>query len=108
MIPERFMVTGKRVDNGKTVTGYLSKSRYQGKGELVPCIDYEESGVMISSCVDPKSVEPVAAKLKDYYMWGVRHGGNCPNCNAKIDAHNAASPNYCYECGQRLDWGQDV
>lgn len=49
---------GKRVDNGKWVEGFLSKSRNieEKPALLKPCIDYEEKGVMVSSIVDPETV----------------------------------------------------
>ena len=56
VIQDCFLTMGKRLDNGEWVEGYLSKSRYQGKGALVPCIDYEERGVMLSSCVMPDTI----------------------------------------------------
>lgn len=49
---------GKRVDNGKWVKGFLSKSRNieEKPALLKPCIDYEEKGVMMSSIVAPETV----------------------------------------------------
>lgn len=51
---------GKRVDNGKWIIGYLSKTRdTEGlidKGKLVYCIDWESNGVMVSSIIIPETV----------------------------------------------------
>ena len=53
---DRHLYRGKRIDNGEWLVGFLSKSRYLGKGELVPCVDFEDNGVMCSSCIDPDTV----------------------------------------------------
>ena len=41
----------------------------------------------------------------------VKGGGwNCPNCNMKLlSGHDLAKENinFCFECGQALDWGND-
>ena len=65
---------GKRVDNGKWVEGFLSKTRQNWKraegtakkmvpdgekfktNELKLCIDYEDRGIMCCSVIDPETV----------------------------------------------------
>jgi hypothetical protein len=114
MCIERFMVTGKRLDGGGTVMGYLYDGRYiinshdynggcDGHVELI-CGGYE---------VDPASVEP-AAKPVDKIGCGSSHGkpfscGECPNCGQTVASsknypYELRANDYCGRCGQRLDW----
>lgn len=56
---------GKRIDNGKWVKGFLSKSRNteEKPALLKPCIDFEDKGVMVSCIVDPSTLGECACVL---------------------------------------------
>ena len=102
MIPERFMVTGKRLDNGEIRTGWLVM--YDNGKELEAYIIPQNALYSLnhSFLVDPETVEPIAAKVVSDHL--------CPDCNE--DVKNSESEqydyydefNYCPWCGQRLEW----
>jgi len=105
MIPERFIVRGKRVDDGELVEGYYRETQgydcetlYLIHSILFACQDHE---------ADPATVEPVAVRpLKS-------EGGSdvCPNCNKFVQRyeqfHGKVEIPYCKWCGQRLDWTRE-
>lgn len=98
MISQRFEVTGKRLDNGETVTGYLSYLL-----DFIPAIDvYNQFGLVEDSYnVNPDSIEPVATKV----IGCVRRNFKCPNCEHPVVPSHKAK--YCCECGQRLSWQEE-
>lgn len=108
----RHMKQAKRVDNGELVQGYyIFYAPY--KRHVIYAPNDLNSNRWINYDVDPATVEDVAAKPKTnkwlekstemltYY---------CPHCNIKFGesctCHNRIfeEPNYCPDCGQRLDW----
>ena len=108
-IPERYMVTAKRLDDGETVTGYYENFYIRDTDKYVDTvcgkdIDVGKSFVL----VDPDTVEPVAVKAvyeEDSDL------GLCPNCGdvAEIFEHIGDDKgewvqfDYCPYCGQRID-----
>ena len=104
MTPERFQVTGKRVDNGETVTGYLYRGAGMRNGEEIEifCIgmDFYEHHE-----IDPDSAEPVAVKVLDAH-WVQLGDKECPCCHRLFWHQSLANykPEFCDICGQRLDW----
>ena len=107
MIPERFMVAGKRLSDGKVVIGILCPPSYPGYAAKEPwyiAVPHPPEDEWCSHhyvAIDIATVEPVAVKVKrehtpvgDYC---------CPNCAAAFITE-AGLTNYCGNCGQRLDW----
>jgi len=107
MLKERYMVRGKRIDNGAWETGFLvirrpycSDARY--------FISDKMTG--FQTPIDPDTVEPIAVSV-------VRHkipDGNsreyrCPNCGVwfvavtRVGDKFYGSTSFCGNCGQRLD-----
>ncbi len=110
MINARFMVTGKRLDNGETVTGYyfapLDRRPEPHYHAAILTLDYmADINSKVGDCiveVDPASVEPVAVKV--LRETGIIHSERCPNCHVHV-SDNPYMQKYCDHCGQRLDWG---
>jgi len=115
-IVNRFLVTGKRTDNGEMVTGY-----YLGATGYLKWHDIYDSNSIHGTRreIDPATIEPIAVKV----LQEVREDGHtqewsgqneylyydCPNCGETIGqegeyGENHEPPKYCSECGQRLDW----
>ena len=101
MIKERFMVTGKRLDNGETVTGYLYRENDRIEGYVVNGINSHFFRVD----VDPETVEPVAVKPIIEQLENCKRI-ECPNCGKTwAMSNNVEIPaEYCRHCGQRLCW----
>ena len=92
MNAERYMCRGKRLDNGVEVVGYIWII------DKIPPAKYhitDKSGD--THFVDPESIQPVAAKVESS---GQVNKKKCPNCGIIVNP----GENYCYDCGQRLDW----
>jgi rubrerythrin len=104
MNKERFMVTGKRKDDGETVTGYYCVADCMGLEGVVQTehtiyAESEEGGAKYD--VDPETVEPLAVKEKrdEYFgelVW------RCPNCGASRYPKEPRGM-FCGFCGQRLE-----
>jgi len=103
-ISERFMVRGKRVDNGEWVIGYFIKRLPlggEGIAESLIFNDKKHADGWYSAVVDPATVEPVAVKpIRESTLVG---DYICPNCGVAFMAGFGVT-NYCGNCGQRLDW----
>jgi hypothetical protein len=106
MIPERYMATGKRIDNATMVTGFIFEKQ-NGRtfiveaDKLTPIWHIDADDFVEVYCL---SVEPVAVKVS---VTDCR----CPNCNnpllnvrMTLDDRWRRTPPYCYHCGQRLEW----
>ncbi|MDR1693377.1 MAG: hypothetical protein LBR72_08470 [Oscillospiraceae bacterium] len=100
---KRYMVTGKRLDNGEPVTGFYLELNGEKMGErsIRSCI-LDNIGRTLD--IDFATVEPVAVpvvlerSLLGYYC--------CPNCRKVLYVAAMGRTNYCPSCGQRLDWGE--
>ena len=129
MIRERFMVKGKRLDNGKIVQGYYfrqlrTSGSHEDKEALVDVIETAPASYS-QTCfeVDPNTIEPVAIKvinkketqevLREYNpVLGYKKIGyiieaECPNCGRTVrDTTNLPMEDNigCRMCLQRLDW----
>ena len=101
MIYERFMVTGKQIDNGNIIIGqYISRAG----GVYV----FPENGLDSADRyrVAPDSVEPVSVKVLETNFQNV-YKCFCPNCETTVKGVSEHRHyKYCPECGQRLDWGE--
>ncbi len=112
---ERFMVQGKRLDNGELVTGYLladtAPCSFKAKGKCACSHDGSTAYIFVWDDglheyddieVDPASVEPVALPVSV----PARTYGNgipfCPCCGERIGGMRGRS--YCPDCGQRVSW----
>ncbi len=105
---ERFMVQGRRLDNGELVTGYLladtAPCSFRAKGKCACSHDGSTAYIFVWDDglheyddieVDPASVEPVALppiKIMSLY--------ECPSCRNEAKRRFP----YCPECGQRWTW----
>ena len=119
---KRFMVRGRRIDNGEWVTGYYAyyPSAVQvgnicGAHRIyTPPIDPDDRAGYHD--VDPATVEPVAVPVvcetvdEEGAEFEFAHY-RCPNCLNIVHQHYRKSrepmrykQNYCVDCGQRLDW----
>ena len=103
----RYLFRGKRLDSRKLVQGYLvNKGFVSGSySDYGTYIIYHSSGYEWD--VDPQTIEPVAVKVltlrsnENHTMFD----GRCPNCLKRIGYYSThLLPNYCSDCGQRLDW----
>jgi len=92
---KRFMVQGKCVSNGETICGYFASG---GCGEPVIETVNSFNQYEMAYYVDPDTIEPVAAEVV------IKENGRifCPNCNKRVCGMRGC--NYCWNCGQRLDW----
>jgi hypothetical protein len=98
MIKERFMVTGKRLDNGETVTGYYV-SYFNGNSHVIFSNLNEDGVVRAWYRVDPATIKPVAMMIG----WDNQEAEYCcPNCHVLLT--DGSTPKYCEYCGQLLDW----
>jgi predicted RNA-binding Zn-ribbon protein involved in translation (DUF1610 family) len=127
MIPERFMVTAKTKLNGELVTGYYCKTVIGDDAgfilddavqELVS--DYELRRVNIDlSTLEPLAVPVITERHRmnqkgDSYDNLDIESYACPNCENVISQQRfngetpvlgkAFKPDYCPDCGQRLNW----
>lgn len=111
MLNERFMVQGKRLDNGEMVQGYYCIVEHDEEpiAIIVPTAisaHYKRNIVCGDVPVDPATVEPVAVKLHK----SDAGSSICPNCGRFImqyeQSHGNIAIRYCKWCGQRLDWTQ--
>ena len=105
MNAERFKVTGKRLDNRKTVSG-----NYLQFGENRVFIEWHGQGEQFKFLheVDPATIQPVALKPR-YEPKGetIPDAIFCPNCETDLMGYfdnPERGMNYCPECGQRLNW----
>ena len=110
MILERFMVTGRRSDNGDTILGYFAESDgetyiFSGDGIVSRTNQTITSGeyLLVVECykVDPETVEPLAVRVVD-----PENECRCPNCGETITCLPGCCdmPKSCPGCGQRLFW----
>lgn len=104
MIKERFLVRGKRLDNGEIIQGYYLHNdgycdRPDGARAFIYRTDYARDAV------DPATVEPIVVKPRK----SDAGSSICPNCEHFImqyeQSHGNITVPYCKWCGQRLDWG---
>lgn len=106
MINERFMVQGKRLDNGEMVQGlrHLYHDKILIVSENIMDFDDEFCAPEYWWVVDPATVEPVAMKIIKGKVYP--YLSQCPGCRSilKFDYVYHPRPGYCGSCGQRLDW----
>ena len=62
-----------------------------------PVTSYAKLAVDALNKQMPKSV------INKGYLYG--HACYCPICNSLVSGRSINKTNYCYECGQALDWG---
>jgi len=108
LIDERFMVKGRRRDNGELVCGYLVYT-----GQVVSPFAIADDSVSVGACndimgyahhIDGSTIEAVSAPvLFDGGRDGSETNYGCPNCEAGLNPERG-NPEYCRWCGQRLDW----
>jgi hypothetical protein len=125
---ERLKVTAKALSDGETLTGiacpYWDSNEESEKWYIVIAAP-DECYKLYSQNIDPATIEPLTAKVITE-----RHGMNeiagsasdweltsysCPKCKVTISQQRENTryknplytPNYCADCGQRLDWGED-
>jgi len=112
-IPERYQVSAMPIIGKERIQGYLSKGRlFDYKNfTLQPSIDREENGLMITTVIDPATVEPVRVKPIFDPTEYLPESIYCPNCNydlmGGIDPDAEHDPPHCWECGQALNWQND-
>lgn len=108
MIKERYMVEGKRLDNGEMIKGYY----VHDKGLEIdlsldePSTNYETHLIYVNTddCyeVDPTTIQPVAVKpiIKRIFD-GTKEFNyeHCPNCETGIINKKYK---YCPHCGQHI------
>jgi len=101
MIPERFMVRAKQIDNGEWVYGAYLEKYYSSRYGRIDAIFYSDEYKTYRIPIDPETVEPVAVKV----LCEKTDVGNyrCPNCHAAFII-NMDITNYCGHCGQKLLW----
>ena len=101
---ERYMVQGKRLDDGETVQGYyafIPKSNFCAHDRHLMFVVGDDQDDLDCELVDPATVEPVAVKpVVNKNTWQKY----CPNCNVLCNNPFAPRAEYCGKCGQRLDW----
>ena len=119
-IPERNMFRARRLDNGEWVQGYYYPL-FALECNLTYIEDYEEDIIVnfskkengkihaISTPIDPATLEPVPMKPIPKNSHSMAGAGDewweCPNCgNNEI---GCCQFDYCYNCGQRLDWNDN-
>jgi len=119
MIPERYMVRGKRVDDEESwIVGLPHHYRdkiFIVSPEIIE-IDDEYISMEYWWKVDPATVEPVAVSYESCDA-----GDYCPNCNHAVERWMTGDASqigetgewtdaveyemkYCANCGQRLKW----
>ena len=60
-------------------------------------IEYADDFKLLQELVDKETPVKVEEELELF---------RCPNCNEKLLIYKR-SINYCYECGQKLDWSEE-
>jgi hypothetical protein len=89
---KRYMVKGKRNDNGEWVEGYLIVAAGMTFISVF--------GVREPVHADCDTIEPVAVAVVRSDTVGI---GRCPNCDI-IFRTDTLPTKYCSSCGQHLDW----
>ena len=104
----RYMVTGVRVSDGKTLTGFLSVMP-DGDVYIFPPDGYDSADNYLIA--DKHSIEPLSAAVLKNPIYDNGEGGtvvdyslNCPYCQRIFDWEDWGCDDYCCECGQRLNW----
>jgi len=108
MNAERFMVTGTQIFGNGKITGFLMIS--DNTAYIFPHPQGKQGNPDKDVTVDLKTVEPVAVKMHLNPIYEnpesskiVGYDPLCPNCDCVFD-YDEGQPEYCVECGQRLDW----
>jgi hypothetical protein len=102
---ERFQVTALRKNSGERVQGYIYQSNIQGAWFISTPVYEDEQGYHERQlfAIDPATVEPVALKPIaveiDGYGLKPAYDHKCPVCGK-----DPYLENYCWNCGQRIDW----
>ncbi len=114
---ERFMVRGRRLDDGTEAVGYLfsdtAPCSLKAKGKCA-CPHDGSSAVIFAWDdglheydeyeVDPATIEPVALPvLHEPHLVGEY---KCPSCRACF-VESLGRASFCGECGQRLGWSEE-
>lgn len=95
-------MTNKRVNGIKT--GYWSPNK---KEELVQRLaKYEETGLTPEQMQQLKERDTAKRPIKTTDETGIKYTDSyrCPNCGGNFTGTGIAD--YCYHCGQRLDWSK--
>lgn len=125
---ERFLFRGKRKDNGELVEGYLYIT-HDGKYEIAKYCD-ETNIERIAYEVIPKTLacKALEKQIPKKVILGYDEQDSicCPNCNSDIAPMDdlddcllyhcprcgekdaiLQGDNYCFNCGQALDWSDE-
>lgn len=95
-------MTNKRVNGIKT--GYWSPNK---KEELVQRLaKYEETGLTPEQMQELKERDTAKRPIKTTDETGIKYTDSyrCPNCGGNFTGTGIAD--FCYHCGQRLDWSE--
>jgi len=113
MIPERYKVQAKRIDNGELICGSLILDAFIDAETREPLYYIFNCNNSDSDCfedmsedmeyfrVDPTTIEPVAVEVISDCAFG-----KCPNCHGEFNSElqSEYNINFCPWCGQRLSW----
>ena len=95
-------LTHKR--NNGIKEGYWSPNK---KEELVQQLaEYEDTGLMPEQMRELKERDTAKKPIKTTEETGIRYTDSyrCPNCGGNFTGTGIAD--FCYHCGQRLDWSE--
>jgi hypothetical protein len=97
-IVKRYMVKGKRVDNGKLIEGFVIANKLGVYIVHEIKYLYEPHPHEYYAEIDPNTIEPLASAV-------LVHGdyGACPNCGVAF-GDDMFAEEYCKYCGQCLEW----
>ena len=103
----RYLVTGVRIHDKKKITGYLVVA--EDVAYVFPAD--KSSNADKDVIVDKNTIEPLAEKIYLEPIYEnpesrkiVGYDPLCPNCNYIFNTEKEGEPEYCIECGQRIDW----
>ena len=95
-------LTHKR--NNGIKEGYWSPNK---KEELVQRLaEYEDTGLTVEEVQELKERDTAKEPIKTTEETGIRYTDSyrCPNCGGNFTGTGIAD--FCYHCGQRLDWSE--
>lgn len=88
---------------GQVITRNTEEKIY---GALCKLRDYEESGLDPEQVQQLKERDTAKKPIKTTEETGIRYTDSyrCPNCGGNFTGTGIAD--FCYHCGQRLDWSE--
>lgn len=81
----------------KAITEIEYYGGFKGKEKAMDAIN--EACVLACECMEKQ----IAKKVNNYES-ACDIYGNCPTCGQEYSFEKGNKPNYCIECGQKMDW----